>query len=55
MSFGRALRNHISNVFTNLEQPGMPAWVKWSRFVRNRWHAMVLMKGCCGHPGDPGC
>jgi hypothetical protein len=23
--------------------------------LRNRWRALVLLKGCCGHPGEPGC
>ncbi len=23
--------------------------------LRNRWRAFVLLKGCCGHAGEPGC
>jgi hypothetical protein len=41
--------------FTNLNQPGMPAGVKWAKFVRNRIRSVVTLKGCCGHPGEPGC
>jgi hypothetical protein len=41
--------------FTNLNQPGMPAGEKWAKFVRNRVRSVVTMKGCCGHPGEPGC
>lgn len=55
MGFFRELRGYAANVFTNLDQPGMPAGEKWSKFVRNRFRAMVLLKGCCGHPGEPGC
>jgi hypothetical protein len=38
-----------------MKQPGMPARLKWAKFVRNRFRAMVLMKGCCGNHGEPGC
>jgi hypothetical protein len=23
--------------------------------LRNRWRAIVMLKGCCGNPGQPGC
>jgi hypothetical protein len=55
VGFPAGLKDHIANVFTNLDQPGMPAGEKWSKFVRNRFRAMVLLKGCCGRPGEPGC
>jgi hypothetical protein len=55
VSFGRQLRHRLSDLFTNLDQPDMPASEKWSKFVRNRWRAMVMLQGCCGHPGEPGC
>lgn len=51
----RTLRDYAENFFTNLDQPGMPAKEKWSKLVKNRFKANVLMKGCCGHPGEPGC
>lgn len=49
------LKDYAKNFFTNLDQPGMDARQKWTKFARNRFQATVLMKGCCGHPGDPGC
>lgn len=46
---------YVRNFFTNLDQPDMPAAEKWGKFVRNRFRAYALLKGCCGHPGEPGC
>lgn len=47
--------DYIRSFFTNLDQPDMSSKEKWSKFVRNRFRASVQMKGCCGHPGEPGC
>ena len=43
----------VRNFFTNLDQPGMSAREKWSKFVRNRTKASL--NGCCGNHGEPGC
>jgi len=49
--------NNNSRAFLdNLHQPGMPVreWV--SKLVRNRYRAVAVKpRGCCGHPGEPGC
>ncbi len=29
--------------------------IRLKLFARNRFRAIVLLKGCCGHPGEPGC
>ncbi|GAC1361772.1 MAG: hypothetical protein NVSMB32_01200 [Actinomycetota bacterium] len=39
----------------NLRRGDMPTATWLRKFARNRWRAMVLLKGCCGHPGEPGC
>lgn len=51
----RGLRDYARDFFTNLDQPDMPLAEKWSKFARNRFHATILMKGCCGNDGEPGC
>lgn len=50
-----SLGDRVRDFFTNWDQPGMPAGEKWAKLFRNRFQATVLMKGCCGHPGEPGC
>jgi hypothetical protein len=55
VSLRRELGRYVRTFFTNLDQPGMPATEKWSKFARNRFKATVLLRGCCGHPGEPGC
>jgi hypothetical protein len=55
LSFGQELREYARTFLTNLDQPGMPATEKWAKLVRNRFKAFVTLKGCCGHPGQPGC
>jgi hypothetical protein len=48
-------REHAKGFAANLRQPGMPAGEYLSKLVRNRWRARIIGKGCCGHPGEPGC
>jgi len=46
----------IRDFLANLRQPGMPPRVWVSEFLRNRYRAVaVTPRGCCGHPGEPGC
>lgn len=52
---GRSLGDYARDFFTNLDQPDMSFGDKWSKFVRNRFKATVLMEGCCGNHGEPGC
>jgi hypothetical protein len=55
VSFRSELQQYVRTFFSNLDQPGMPAREKWTKFARNRFKATVLLRGCCGHPGEPGC
>jgi hypothetical protein len=48
-------REHVHGFFANLRQPDMPRREYLAKFLRNRFRATVLLKGCCGHPGEPGC
>ncbi len=55
MSFGEELRTYARSFLANLDQPGMPAREKYTKLVRNRLKAFTVGRGCCGHPGEPGC
>jgi hypothetical protein len=41
--------------FTNWRTYEGPFATKLRLTVRNRFRAVVLLKGCCGHDGEPGC
>lgn len=41
--------------FTNWREFEGPLPAKIALTFRNRFIAMGLMRGCCGHPGEPGC
>ena len=41
--------------FTNWSSYEGPLGKKLRLTVRNRFRAVVLLKGCCGHDGEPGC
>jgi hypothetical protein len=55
MSRPSFLRRRIEGFFTNFDQPDMSTGEKWSKLARNRFKATVLMQGCCGNHGEPGC
>ena len=40
--------------FTNWGK-AMPLGQKISMTALNFWRRVVLRRGCCGHPGEPGC
>jgi hypothetical protein len=42
-----------ANFFTNWREYDAPLGEKLLLTGRNR--AIALTKGCCGHPGEPGC
>jgi hypothetical protein len=53
-SFTRLLRQHVEDFFTNWSTSDLPVHRKLARTFRNR--AISLgNRGCCGHPGEPGC
>ncbi|NLT21689.1 MAG: hypothetical protein GXX82_01435 [Syntrophorhabdus sp.] len=39
---------------TNLHAD-MPLWRKVWLLLRNNTKKIITMRGCCGHPGEPGC
>ena len=41
--------------FTNWREYDGPLSTKVALTLRNRFIAQGLMRGCCGHPGEPGC
>ncbi|HEX9122914.1 MAG TPA: hypothetical protein VF984_06080 [Actinomycetota bacterium] len=41
--------------FTNWRTYDGPFATKVRLTIRNRFRAVVLLKGCCGHHGEPGC
>ncbi len=47
-------RPSIRSFFTNLHAD-MPWPKKITLLIRNNWIKMRHLKGCCGHPGEPGC
>ena len=44
-----------SAFFTNWREYDGPFGTKLRLTLRNRTRAVLLLKGCCGHPGEPGC
>lgn len=54
-TFLERLRYHTRSFFTNWREYDAPLWTKARLTFRNRWHAIVLLKGCCGNAGEPGC
>jgi hypothetical protein len=48
----RLVRQRLAGFLTNLDA-GPPWPRKGVPLLRNR--TIALAKGCCGHPGEPGC
>ncbi len=55
MAKQRGLRQYVREFFTNWEESDEPLGRKLKLTTRNRLIAFGLMKGCCGHHGEPGC
>jgi hypothetical protein len=49
----KILRRHTRTFFTNWAASDEPIPARLRLTVRNR--ARAVRKGCCGHPGQPGC
>ena len=45
---------NIKDAVNNLSKP-MPLSKKISLLLRNNAYKLLNLKGCCGHPGEPGC
>lgn len=54
-AFSEQLRAHVRAFFTNWRRYDAPFWTKLWLTLRNRARSVVTLKGCCGHPGQPGC
>jgi hypothetical protein len=50
---GGSFRYHLRSFFTNWREYEGPFGTKVRLTLRNRIRA--LTRGCCGHPGEPGC
>jgi hypothetical protein len=48
-----SFRYHLRSFFTNWREYEGPFGTKVRLTLRNRVRA--LTRGCCGHPGEPGC
>ena len=48
-------RPSVRVFFTNWNEYEGPFLTKIRLTLRNRYRAMILLKGCCGHDGEPGC
>jgi hypothetical protein len=47
--------DYARDFFTNWKEYEGPASRKVWLTLRNRWRSVATLKGCCGHPGEPGC
>ena len=47
--------NPVAAFFTNWNEFEGSLPEKLALLARNRFIATGLMRGCCGHPGEPGC
>lgn len=48
-------RQAARDFFTNWSRSDKPLPEKVLLTLRNRFIAQGLARGCCGHPGEPGC
>lgn len=51
----RAFSGYVRDFFTNWSEYEGPVLEKIRLGMRNRFVATALLRGCCGHPGEPGC
>jgi hypothetical protein len=49
------LRIHVRAFFSNWRTSDAPLFTKLVLTLRNRTLGIVRLRGCCGHPGQPGC
>lgn len=53
MGLAEELRARARDFFTNWRSSDAPLPTKLGVTLRNR--ARAALRGCCGHPGQPGC
>jgi hypothetical protein len=51
----RKRRGSSAEFITNWREYDAPARTKLRLAIRNRFWMVSHFKGCCGHPGEPGC
>jgi hypothetical protein len=51
----RSSGDYARQFFTNWHQSNASVAKKLRLTARNRFIALGLLRGCCGHPGEPGC
>jgi hypothetical protein len=51
----RSSGDYARQFFTNWHQSDASVAKKLRLTARNRFIALGLLRGCCGHPGEPGC
>jgi hypothetical protein len=51
----RKRRGTPAQFITNWREYDAPATKKLALAFRNRLRMTTHLKGCCGHPGEPGC
>lgn len=49
------VRRYVNDYMANWRQSDAPLWEKLALVAKNRAKAYTIGKGCCGHPGQPGC
>jgi len=49
------VRDYAARFFTNWRESPAPIGTKLWLTARNRFRSVTRLKGCCGHPGEPGC
>jgi hypothetical protein len=52
---GRSLGHYASDFLTNWRDYEGSLATKLRLLASNRSRAFTVGKGCCGHPGEPGC
>lgn len=53
--WGGQVREYVGRFATNWSTYEAPLPTKLRLLARNRFRAIVLLRGCCGHHGQPGC
>ena len=52
----RSVKHYVDDFFSNWNESEAPLGKKLWLTVKNRTKAYTPpFKGCCGHPGEPGC
>ncbi len=50
-----SLSDYVDSYVANWRDFRGPLWEKLALTARNRTRAHTVGRGCCGHPGEPGC